>query len=696
MNHPTAIHAGDLPTNYFHLVSQDALTFTRFPSDRPHNSLWDFSPGPGGRMFVALCAELTAPLSAQLFEFHWPERRLEFLMDAGQVTLHPPAAIPPSKLHSSLHATRDGKMIMTTHTTARAPGHRFWLFESYYAHQWEGFPGSHVLEWDPAHRQGRTLGVPVPRDSIYGAMYDDRYHALWFTTFLRGHLYRLDLTTNRLEDFGQITEFASFRLAKDRLGNIYVSSRSGHLFHIEVATRRIRDIGRLNAEADLSPLARSHRPMAFYTNGPDGRLWIAPQFGEFFYIVDPETRRMERSAHHLPPDRRHNTPEGGVTCLTFDSQGVLWYGRWQLPHWAGCVHLMRWDVLGGGLPECVGLLGTLYRATHTITEGILDSNDIWHLADCNHAEDPPGILSVDLRKAAAGCGCASTSVPSLDPNPYLAFAGGEQRYPGWPASRAEFETRSAGLRRVIAEDDQLKAFLARQANSTVPAAVTRAVRVWEHLPFGESAVQWLAWNGPNELLAWCGADGRHRVRVRSGIVTEVGPRAADELPPCDAEPPPAVRAAALPYRQCRQFMAQPSCWVPWGQQHGLVGTADGLLAKVDLVSGDCFGLGAVAPHGPVRQLVVTPDGQRAFGIAGSERDLGHLFCYDDRCGLRELGRTKYFPVVGDLGGPEPVFCNSEPSCLAVSPDGRTLAVGTRDQLACVYLFTDIEIGEASR
>jgi hypothetical protein len=70
-------------------------------------------------------------------------------------------------------------------------------------------------------------------------------------------------------------------------------------------------------------------------------------------------------------------------------------------------------------------------------------------------------------------------------------------------------------------------------------------------------------------------------------------------------------------------------------------------------------------------------------------DLGHVFYFDDVLGLREIGRTHLTPPGG-------IICsNTQPTTVAVSPDGARLAVGTVDDLACVYLYRQPKLDVAA-
>jgi hypothetical protein len=84
----------------------------------------------------------------------------------------------------------------------------------------------------------------------------------------------------------------------------------------------------------------------------------------------------------------------------------------------------------------------------------------------------------------------------------------------------------------------------------------------------------------------------------------------------------------------------------------------------------------------VHQIVTNTERTRAFGVAGDTRDLGQVVYYDEAGGLREIGRT--LAGVEGLG----LVGNTEPCCAALSPDGKTLAIGALDELGTAYLYRE--------
>ena len=677
INPETGFYGGDAagyPEEFFTMLPPDAVHAAYFPRRSAHNAIWDFGPGPGGRWYAALCGELSNPLSAELYEYHPGEDRLSEAFRLASHVCIPEREIPPSKIHTSLHPTRDGKLVMTTHTTARSPRHPYWLFDSYYYHPYEGYPGSMVLCFDPESGRVENLGIPVKRDSIYGACYDWRNHALWFVTYLRGRLFRFDLTSLELHDFGQVTEFGSFLLPRDRLGNLYVSSRSGHLLHIEVDSRRVTSLGFPCDEPEENPLWRAHRMIGSGTNGPDGRLYLNILFSDFLLAIEPETLRLEKI--RLPRSERwRNTPPASHCGLAFDSAGVLWRlecrASWDRP--GGAIHLVRHDLLRGGAPEIQGLVGTPERAAITVSGVHCSSGDQLLVADTNHYVDMPRLLRIDLPNLNRK---RNVAPEARDISPYCLASGGEKRFPGGSAEWREQLARAQGF---IDRCGECYRFLSEEADTGVRLPLIRVLRLWREVPWGTlRGVRSLRWTASGclriegeaaEELFW-------QWSPEGGLSREI----AEE--PVDSGIPEAVVPERLPElaRSGRRFAAQVTAWAHRHDGRLMVGTADGVLGIYEPAGGDCFRLGPVGVTGAIRQLVADSEERRFFGVAGDEEDLGMLFSYDEKQGVRELGRLNCSPP-GEV-----VSCNTEPVCLAL--DGKTgvLAVGCRGNLATVYLF----------
>jgi hypothetical protein len=671
-----------MPEGYFELLPQEAVRYSKFPVNTKHNAIWDFNWGHDGRMYAALCGELGNALNAILYEYDRQTGSLEFCFDAGRETMTDPRMIPPSKIHTSITPIRDGKVLMTTHTTARTLAHPYWLFDQHYTHQWEGYPGSHVLVWDPATRQCSNLGIPVVRDSIYGACYDDRNNALWFSTYLRGHLYSLDLETRKVKDFGQITEFGSYKFVKDRLGNMLISTRSGTVFHINVDNCRITDLGVLAKETEKNPNWRVRRYLGHHDAMPDGRILLSVRCSDWLYAYDPETLGFERFGDFRPASFIQSAPWMMQKGLAFDSKGILWQASYCPVSGAvgPIAHLFRWDIIGGKEPEYIGLLGTPDRVTACVSEMFIDSDDVLHIADSNHGEDMPGIIAVNTRylQRSITKGTFRRAEQVRDIMAYLPYSDARDAYP-----LDNFDKAAAPYIALKKEYEEYRVFLKNQAITGVQSEQAFGIRLWRQFGRGTaSLVQNLEWSGQDSLMLQL-PSGTYSTNAQSNFQILEKKDLSFNLTGDKDKIPPVLKESHPPARQGRQFKARISAWARWDKHSWIIGTDDGCVALFHEKTKSTYALGAVGVHGPVHQIAVA-DGH-AYGVSGDPNDLGNLFYYNDTTGLREAGRMMILP------DGEPVFSNTQPVRVAISPNGERVAVSVADELGCVYVFKSVDI-----
>jgi hypothetical protein len=669
-----------MPEGYFELLPQVAVRYSKFPVSTKHNAIWDFNWGHDGRMYAALCGELGNALNAWLYEYDRATGRLEFCFDAGRETMTDERMIPPSKIHTSITPIREGKVLMTTHTTARSAVHPYWLFDQHYTHQWEGFPGSHVLVWDPATRQCSNLGIPVPRDSIYGASYDERNNALWFSSYLRGHLHRLDLDSRKVRDFGQITEFGSFKFVKDRLGNMLISTRSGTVFHISVDDCKITDLGVLAKEPEKNPLWKGHRILAHDARMPDGRNLLGLAWSDWLYAFDPVTLKFERLGDFRPAEFIKSAPWMMQKGLAFDSKGILWHATLCPQDIAVgfMAHLFRWDIMNRKENEYVGLIGTPDRVTACISEMHMDNNDVLHIADSNHGEDMPGIVAVNTRLLSRNpdTGKFTRGERVRDLFAYLPYNDGKKAY-----SPGDFDKAAAPYLALRKEYDEYGLFLKEKADTGIRAEKTYGIRLWRQFGRGEaSLVKNMEWSGNGSLLFQI-PSGTYIAKAESDFqIIEKGNHSFKSQGEKE-EIPEILKDAVPPSRQGRQYRSGISAWAQWADNKWIIGTEDGCIALYDDIAKLTYGLGAVGVHGPVHSIAVAKG--NAYGVSGDPNDLGNLFHYNEKTGLREKGRLYFIPE------DDPVFSNTRPVRVAVSPDASMVAVSVADELGCIYIYRSV-------
>lgn len=657
----------DLCPDFFDMIPRQAVATIAFDDGMPQNSIWDFSQTREGRLFVALCGEGCVPVSGQLFEFLPGEERLRFCFDLQKACMVGARAMPPSKIHSSIDELPDGRLIMVTHNTAPAPGHPGWMMDAYYDHTWEGFAGSHLLIYDPNKDEVQNLGIPVPRESIYGGMYDPNHHAYYMMGYMRGHLYRYDLTSGDLKDLGQVTEFGSFRFARGPDGDFYSSTRSGWLFKVDVDKGCAVD---MNYRLPGAPGLNVRRQCAFAATGPDGRLYITHHISNRLVALDVQSGRIEDLGCIDPISMEKNSPRC-VSGIIWDDHGCLWYGISSFtPTGPGMfMHLGQWDVLRGKPPVVHGMIGTAERAACYVSE-MIHANGKLYLADTNHEMDPPCLRVIDL--ALLEQHASDRKEICRDPVTYSFIDDGIAAMPdpeARPLVEEYLERRKPQTGRGVVKN-----------SFVIEAERVEVFQLWRHVEPEESGVVALVWENEEVLRGYCGKRIFRSFTIcqESGIVWQ---GESDSAPWSSGPVPEELSAFQLPSRPGRQYLARLSCCAAWKQDCYLVGTLDGLLACADLRRRTVLSLGPVCRQGPVRGIGVDASGTRAFGTAGDENDLGSCFYYDETVGVRELGRAFTSDTAPGLLGNSCVL-----SAAAVSPSGHKLAIGGADRLGTVYVY----------
>ena len=638
--------------------------------DEPkHNACWDGHLTPEGKLYFSVCSELTVGEYAKLYTYDFDTNEAKECFYTRDLLLKSDRYIRDSKFHTSIQSLPDGKLIMVTHTTDKSPCHPAWLPYAFVSNPWEGFPGGELMEYDPKTGKVDLLGIPCPRESIYGAVYSSKDDAYYMLGYMRGHLYRYDRATRKCEDLGQASEYHCYRLVIGPDENVYFSTRSGFLMRYNVDKKCIEDTGtRICCDKDYRDWPFTY--MGPCVTGPDGRMYMTGNFTDKLSAYDPKTGKMDCLGKMIPADEYvdHDQQHAMLPGMAFDKYGVLWYVVMSFrdnedEYYKVPAMLMRWDVLGGGKPEVLGLFGTVDRVqTFTDSFFIDKERDILYSVSTNHSLHSPDVIAIDLEKFRPVRHELGPIAEDL-----LLFAPGVEYY-------REFGDMWHNTKAAI-----------RENTSMIHAEKIWPVRLWKQVPMAEiadTAVIALKWADNETLTGLCGKDKHYVFSIKDGKLISFTPATAQEIAAFTPAAPES--AAGLPAYPGRKWRANVTCECAWKEGSRLVGTEDGFLARVN-ADGSVYSIGPAICQGPVRALSADLERGIAYGVGGDVEDVGNVFTYDDARGLRYLGYMASDAWNDDVGA----TANFVLSACAISPDGERLAVGACDRLASVYVCKNV-------
>jgi hypothetical protein len=666
---------------YFRVINQTGMRQRIDLCDLGYHGTWDMKLSPDGILYYAPSDASGKGRHTRLVAYDYGTDTAKICFKAEDVVLPNPRQLPATKLHESLSFLPDGRVFATTHSTDRAPHHPEWMPLGYYTHIWEGWPGSTMVCYDPKTGKTENWGVPVPRESIYGATYDAKYNAIYMIGFLRGHIYRYSLDTRTIKDLGKAAEIFCYRLHAGPDSHIYGCTKSGYLFRVNVDEERIEDMNwRVPAYPDNYTNNTWYRYMSQAHNVDDHSFVFSTFCSDEFFSFDTHTQAVTpigyKTTFKAFVDRRPTTM--GVNEFAIDKYGVLWYVialyGFEKPQnetfsYALPDYLMRWDYLNGQPPECLGAAGTpQHMHGQTSAVSIDKERDILYMVD-----------------GGSGAGMLVTCVD-------LAEFRGKMHEPGPISEDNKFRPKPMTPEQIESYKKRGKAIEeVTDANPfyAFPVENITPVRLWRHVPhthIEDSKVIGLVWDEQNILHGLCGEEHRYCFTVKEKKMETIMPleQAEEDYRAwllANIYPRECVvdESIVLPEVAGRRYLAKASAAIDWNGGRRIVGTKDGLLAVVH--GADVFALGNAAAYGPVRCLYANAAKTRLWGTAGDESDLGTIFYYDDRVGLRQLGHVIY-NIHGYFDGPS---ASNILASIVVSPDEKLAAVGGADRIGAIHI-----------
>ena len=643
------------------LIPQSTVKCAFVDESDHRNAIWDMFVTKNGRCFFSVCAELYVSESAGLYEYLYETNEIKCCFELDKVVCYARDAIMPSKIHTSMSEMNDGRIIMTTHTTSQSRVHPYWYPEPFFNHVFEGYQGSNILIYNPETNILENRGVPVAHETIYGGTYDPKHNAFYFTGYFKGHLYRYDIDSGELTDYGKVTEFGSFRLHYCKIdGNIYSANRSGYFYRINTDTKAIEELG-IFFERDYEPYStEKHVQLDYIADGKDGNIYLKYIFGYNIYRYNIKENKLECVGDGRPDDLELSSPNQHYG-LTVDDNGVLWYTLSCLTEkydWANA-YLIRWDILNGEKPKNMGLVGSEKRSINVMAE-MHYHNGIIYLTNGNHFFDVPGMFAVDVKKL-------EEMNYDLDEMPYahdiLNYMHLENPEKYYPYGKEEFLKQHKTAENFIEYSEKFGKFMSENPME-IKGKKIKAYPLWKKYGFKNSAVRYVKYTEDGFFVEF---GEKEKFRLNSKGETEKIEKFTEKE---------IITVKNVPYASGRNFRAKVTSSAKIFDNKYLAGTLDGLLFVYD--GENSFNLGACPnTSGEIRKICYCEKTRTAYGISGGKNDIAIVFSFNEKEGVKYLGRA-HFNI--DTG----LHLNNQLSSIDVNDDGTKIIIGSDENMGAFY------------
>lgn len=671
--------------DYFRVINQAGVRQRVGLCGITHGGCWDNLLAPDGTLYYSPSDESGEGNHTRLVAYDYDTDTAKICVYPEKTTVSRIREQPMTKFHESLTVLPDGRIFMTTHTTDRAPHQPEWMPHALSTHIWEGFPGSHMFVYDPKTGKTENWGIPVPRETIYGATYDSVKNCIYMIGFMRGHVYCFSLDDHSIKDLGKAAELYCYRLHVGPDKHIYAMTKTGYLWRINVHTQQLEDLNWRVPEYEGNYCNNTwYRYMSYAVDLNDHQMLFCSFCADEFFLYDCNTQKVSSIGNKFPTQELVDFMPVTLAVNEFalDKYGVIWYAMttysFQKPdddfrNYSFSDYLVRWDFQNGKKPEVLGMIGTVEHA-HGQTSGVkIDKEkDILYLVDSGGVKGVGlSVMAIDLKEFRQHM---------YEPGP---LTKDQRFYPVdmTPEEIEKFKKRSRAGEEVT-DKNPFQAF---------PIEDITPVRLWRQVPhtsIEDSKVIGLIWDDGNILHGICGENAKYCFKVstdgkfldfrpleqaeagyRSWLEENILPRPFD----------PAQVTVTLPHVTGRQYLSAPSALTDWNGGRQIAGTQDGLLAIIN--GQDVFSLGNAAAYGPVRALCTNESKTRLWGTAGDVEDLGVVFYYDDKVGVRQLGFLSY-NTHGYFDGPS---ASNILSSIAVSKDEKYVAIGGADRIGAIHI-----------
>ncbi len=495
------------------IISNQGLRFRRDLVDYDIYSCWDANISADGIVYLGPISQYSTDLQAKLIAYDYARDKSYLCCDSKHYTLAGPRQLPHKETHESITFLPDGKVALTTHSTAASADQPEWLPFSHLHHSWAGFPGSYILVYDPVTGQVENWGIPVARETIYGMTYDARYNCLYLIGFMKGHVYRFSIDDRTVTDLGKAAEYYCYRLHPGPDGHIYGMTKSGYLWRINVDTASLDDLNWRHPAYPGNAFNNAwYRYLAYARNVSAHEFVFCSYTSDEFYLFDTGNCQV-RSLGPKFTHAQHNNVRPSNFCqneFALDRYGALWYmiQPVSLEHKSADEpyyftipsYLIYWDIKNNRLPQNLGLVSDNRSLLSYATAVCYDKErDILHLVGGNiRLQDnytTLGICSIDLVafrpvKDEKGALC------SYKPYQFSRKSPSEQESLRQKASASPYPLF---IGEEFGKENPWQAF---REDQVCP------IRLWRYLPQGQlaaAAVIGMAWDQSGVLHGLCGA-----------------------------------------------------------------------------------------------------------------------------------------------------------------------------------------------
>ncbi|MBE6643952.1 MAG: hypothetical protein E7612_01075 [Ruminococcaceae bacterium] len=665
----------DKPKEFFELIPQTGVTHVFAMEDPMHNAIWDMAISPEGRVFFSACGESYTPLYARLYEYdHKNKKMIRHFALEDKIILNK-NSLRTSKFHTALSFIGDGKILSATHTTSPGPAHPTWMPYEYAEHPYEGYQGSNLVLYDYNTGEAKGLGILSPRDTVYGATYDPKNGDYFAITWLRGTGYVYNIHTGESRCLGQVSDSHTSRTFLLSDGHIYGSTYSGAMFRYNTDIRNIEFLG--VSAPGLIRHACEYNGKLYFTTGPCS---VAGR-GQELYSYDLKTREIKTVGRPVPKiDAITENPSIFYNAygMAFDSKGVLWYGCMTFvpEHKYAGARLYMWDFLNGKDPVDCGFLGSRER-TVSITAEMQIRDDVLYVSDGNHTghcDTPSGILAIDLEEFVP----ALKTEKRLMSHDYINYLPYQYEAREW-YPKSDFDDCLKLYNSYY--ENTIKYFEEFVADNSPRPKFSHAsgVSVWEKIGFANTEVKNIEWKSNTELEFVCGNKSDSLVEVS---LDEKSNAHVVSICSIETKDYSAIKAdvpqTELPAVPGRRYLAVAESSVEMKCGAVAVGTKDTVFAIVK--DGKAFSFGQVISAGGIHSLDVASDGT-VWGVAGHREGCGMLFKYTEELGVTLLGIIP--EAFAENGRNVAIY---RPTRVAVSPDGKHIAVGGADEISGIVIL----------